>query len=101
MQVFKWISSLWIRVVFVSVCALKVCDMYEWVHGWRRHPLPALSTHLPPALHRRLARAVVHVPVLHGTGRRCAAYDLRNELEPCGIIRAVSVLCPCDAVTSS
>ena len=63
------------------VCATKVRNMYERVRRRRCRPLSAVHAHVPLAVHRRLADAVVHLPVLHGARRRRAADDVSNELE--------------------
>jgi len=66
---------------YCCACGMKVRHMYEWIRGRWCHPLSAVLTHIPPTLHRRLADAIVHVPILHGTGGCRTASELWDELE--------------------
>jgi len=53
---------------------LQVRYMYGRVQLWREGPLSTMLTHISPGVYRRLAHAVVHLSVVHGTSR-CSAAD--------------------------
>lgn len=49
-----------------------MCDLYDGAASGRGSALPALYAHVPRRLHRRLAAALAHLSLVHGTRRRRA-----------------------------
>lgn len=60
----------------------QVCDLHDGFWICWSHPVLALPSHLPPGLHRPLADALVHLPLLHGARGRSPAVYLWNHLTP-------------------
>lgn len=90
-RVVKWLNIITNVHLFARCCllrscfSLQVCDLHDGVRIWWSHPVLALSAHLPPGLHRPVAHAFLHLPLLHGARRCSPAQYLWNQLSTRGV----------------
>lgn len=58
----------------------RVCDLHGGVRQWRQSEISSMHAHLSHRVYRRLAYAILHLPLLYGTCRCSSISCLRDKL---------------------